>query len=361
MGSTRYKITWKSYILLMLGLIAFVAYIYLFNVDIQQIIATLQQIDTPLYVLAAIFAVLNVFFFSLSWHSLLNFLSVKLSVTKSFLYVWYGIFVDAVIPGESISGEISKLYLITREDSTVSGKVVASLVAERLMGMGVNLASLLVGMGILLALGQASGLVLNITVLLVIALSIFLTLLAFLCVKEKWTLRIVGGVIRFVEYVSRGRWKLTKIREEVTTAARMFHDSMKEFRRTPKTIFVSTSFNAISWILDLVVVYLVFLSVRYYAIHWGVVILTYSIIVAIKAVPVGIPFEAGLPEIAMSSLFIWLGVPAQTSFTVTILSRLLTMWLRFFIGFAVQQWIEIKQVKVAGKDSKTVPIETEKT
>lgn len=346
--------------LLTLGLAAFVAYIYLFNVDIPHIIATLQQIDAPVYVLAAIFAILNVFFFSLSWHSLLNFLSVKLSVTKSFLYVWYGIFVDAVIPGESISGEVSKLYLITREDSTVSGKVVASLVAERLMGMGVNLTSLLVGVSILLVLGQASGLVLNITVFLVIGLSIMLALLASLCVKEKWTLKIVDGVIRFVEYISRGRWKLTKIKEEATTATRMFHVSMKEFKRAPKTILVSTSFNALSWVLDLVVVYLVFLSVRYYSIHWGIVIVTVSILVAIKSVPIGIPFEAGLPEIAMSSLFIWLGVPAQTSFTVTILSRLLTMWLRFFIGFAVQQWIEIKQVKTTDKDSKMFPIETEK-
>jgi uncharacterized protein (TIRG00374 family) len=363
MVSTEYKVTWKTYLLLVLGVVVFLIYIYLFNVDIQQIIATMGRIDVSIYVLAAAFAILSTFLFSVSWHFLLNFLSVKLSAVKSFLYVWYGIFVDAVIPGESVSGEITKLYLITREENGVSGKVVASLVVQRLMGMTMNIASLLIGMAVLLTLGQVSGIVFNLTMFLATAISIFLVLLIILCIKEKWTLKIVSTGIGFVEYLSRGRWKprLAKIREEVVRAARMFHDSMKEFRHAPKTLFASMSANAISWVLELGVIYLVFLSIGFSSVQWGTVIVTYSMLVAIKSVPVGVPFEAGLPEIAMSTLFIWLGVPKEISFTVTILSRLLTMWLRFFIGFAVQQWIEIKQAKSAGTESSKVPIEAEKT
>jgi len=182
MGSVQFKTGWKAYLLLALGLIAFVVYIYLFRVDIQQIIANVQQIDVPIYALAAGFAVLNVFFFALSWRALLHFLRVKLSVVKSFLYCWYGIFIDAIVPAESISGEISRLYLVTREDSTVSGKVVASLVVQRLIGMGVNIGSLILGITVLSTLGQMAGTVLNVTVFLVIAVSVFLALLALLCV-----------------------------------------------------------------------------------------------------------------------------------------------------------------------------------
>ena len=353
MGSVQLKRGWKAYLLLALGLIAFVVYIYLFRVDLQEIIVNIQQLDVPLYALAACLAVLNVLFFALSWRSLLHFLMVKLSVVKSFLYCWYGIFIDAVVPAESISGEVSRLYLVTREDNTVSGKVVASLVVQRIIGMGVNIASLILGITALSTLGQLTGTVLNVTVFLVFGVSAVIALLALLCVKEKWTLGIVNGFMRIAEFLTRGRFKLAKFKDEVVTAARMFHDSIREFRRGSKSLFASTSYNVASWALDMIVVYLVFLSVRYYAIHWSVVVLTISIIVAIKSIPVGIPFEAGLPEIAMSSLFIWLGVPAQTAFTVTILSRLLTMWLRFFIGFGVQQWLEIGQVKVATKSIQT--------
>jgi uncharacterized membrane protein YbhN (UPF0104 family) len=64
--------------------------------------------------------------------------------------------------------------------------------------------------------------------------------------------------------------------------------------------------------------------------------------VAVKSIPIGIPFEVGLPEITMTTLYVGLGVPATISATATILSRLITLWLRFFIGFGAQQWLELK-------------------
>ena len=142
MVSMKFKVTWKTILLPALGLLAFFIYLYLFKVDIPTIIATIQQVNLSIYLAGVMFILFDVFFFALSWHSLLNFLSVKLSVLKSFLYVWYGIFIDIIIPAESISGEISKIYLVTREQNGTSGKVVASLFTQRLMGMGINLISL---------------------------------------------------------------------------------------------------------------------------------------------------------------------------------------------------------------------------
>jgi hypothetical protein len=40
-----------------------------------------------------------------------------------------------------------------------------------------------------------------------------------------------------------------------------------------------------------------------------------------------------------------MGIPFDISATSTILTRILTVWLRFFIGFGVQQAIEIKAMK----------------
>jgi uncharacterized membrane protein YbhN (UPF0104 family) len=65
---------------------------------------------------------------------------------------------------------------------------------------------------------------------------------------------------------------------------------------------------------------------------------------AVKSVPIGIPFEVGLPEITLTTLLILFGVPPQISATGTILMRILTLWFRFFGGFAAQQWLGIKDV-----------------
>jgi len=360
MVSTKFKATWKTFLLSALGIIAFLIYLYFFRVDIPTIIATAQRIDFSIYFLAVAFTILDAFFFSLSWRTLLNFLSVKLSVAKSFLYVWYGVFMDIIIPAESISGEVSRVYLVTREQNETSGKAVASVVAQRLMGMGINIASLLVAMCLLLIRGQVGGIVLNITLFLAILSTIFLALLILLCIKETWTLRVIDAVIKLLGRVSRGGWKLTKIKEDVHKAARMFHDSIREFWHTPKTLFLSLFFYVLAWLLNLSVSYLVFKSVKF-TIDWSVVIIISSIVAAVQSIPLGVPFEAGLPEITMTTLYItligWppelpLEVRATICATATILIRILTVWLRFFIGFAAQQWLEIKTITATNVNSK---------
>ena len=63
---------------------------------------------------------------------------------------------------------------------------------------------------------------------------------------------------------------------------------------------------------------------------------------AVKSIPVGIPFEVGIPEATMTTLYIAMGVDAALAATVTILTRIITLWLRFFTGFVAQQYLELK-------------------
>jgi len=364
MVSKRFQVTWKTVLLPALGLLAFFLYLYIFNVDIPEIIKTAQGIDFSIYCLAIVAVMLQTFFFALCWRSLLSFLSVKLSVAKSFLYVWFGIFMDTLIPAESISGEISKIYLVTREQNGASGKVVASLVVQRLMGMGINVVSLLIGILALFFRGHVDSLVLNLTLFIIVVTTVFLVLLILLCVKERWTLKIIDAVIAFVEYVGRGRWRLTKVRQEVIKAARMFYSSMKEFGSAPKALLKSLFWNILSWLLSVGVSYSVFLSLEKttgFSIHWSMIIITCSIVTAVKAIPLGVPFEAGLPEITMSTFYILLGVPPDVSATATVLTRLLTVWLRFFIGFGVQQWLGMEAMRVMGTNHEAVTSKVGKT
>jgi hypothetical protein len=90
--------------------------------------------------------------------------------------------------------------------------------------------------------------------------------------------------------------------------------------------------------------YLVFLSLRF-PVSWGVIFVTTSIVIAVKSIPVGVPFEVGLPEIAMTTVYAALGVPPEIAATSTVLSRLITLWLRFGVGFAAYQWTEIKAAR----------------
>jgi uncharacterized protein (TIRG00374 family) len=350
----------------LVGILAFFVYIYFFNVDIFNIVNQARNLNALLYGLATASVLLETLFFALSWRSLLGFLKVKLSALKAYLFVWYGVFVDILIPAESISGEISRIYLVTREQNKSEGKVVASLVAHRLMGMGINIVSLFMGILLLFFTGQIyTTLLKNNTVLILMVSmigisSVFLILLILLSIKENWTLKIIDWVIHLVDFVSRGRWKLANIKQDAVNSAFMFHDSMKQYRRAPKTIAVSLLFNAISWVFALGVSYLVFLSLGVYEIQWSMIIITTSIVTAVKSVPIGVPFEVGLPEITMSTLYAIFLQPAVGSYevalgiaaTATVLIRLLTLWLRFFIGFGTQQAIEFSAMRNRPREMK---------
>jgi len=346
MESPKPKVTLKTFLFPLIGILAFLAYIYLFQVDILAIITTAQRADLFLYALAIVLSLAEVLFFSVSWRVLANFLLIKLSVIKSYLFVWYGIFVDILVPAESVSGEALRVYLVVKEQGeNTFGRVVASLVTHRLLGMGMNVAVLILGMVLFFTETQIDPLIFNLVMFLAIGITVTLLLIMFFSFKEKLSLKVIDGIVRLGKFLSRGRWQgqLNKIKENACNIVRSFHDSMKEFKNHPKALVFSLFYLAITWVLSLSIPYLVFMSLRF-PVSWGVILITSNIVLAVKSVPIGVPFEVGIPEITMTTLYTSLGVPAGISATATILTRLITLWLRFFIGFTAQQWLELKPI-----------------
>lgn len=346
----RAKLTRKTILLTIIGLVAFFLYILLFNVYIPKIISTIQRADLGIFSVAIVVSIGEVFFYAVSWRAILSSLKVKISVVHSFLYTCYGIFIDIIIPAESISGELCRIYLVNREQNGTSGKTVASVVTQRIIGIGINVVMLFLGAAFLFNTIQLTPLIFDLIMFLTVIITLVMVLLLFVSWNEKWSVKIINGFVRVGEFLSRARWKqkLAKIKEETLNAAKMFHNSMKEFGRNPSRLIVPTLLLVLNWISSLAVPYLVFLSLGFH-ISWVVIFITSSIVVAVKAIPVGIPFEVGLPEMTMTTLYTWMSIPAEISATATILSRILTLWLRFGIGFVVQQWVELKSALVPTK------------
>ena len=344
--SAKPKITRKTLIFPLIGLVAFFLYIYLFQVNILAIITTAQRANPILYALAAALSLLEVFFFAVSWRVLAKFLMVKLSVMKSYLLVWYGIFVDTIVPAESISGEAIRVYMIAREQGKETcGRVVASLVTHRLLGMSMNVAVLILGVVLFFTETEINPLIFNLILFLAVGITVTLLLIMLFSFKEKWSLKVINWLVKLGQFLSRGKWhgQLAKIKEDACNIAKSFHDSMKEFRYNPKPLVFSLLYLAITWFFSLSIPYLVFMSLDF-PVSWSVILITTTIVLAVKSIPLGIPFEVGIPEITMTTLYTSLGVPVGISATATILTRLITLWLRFSIGFAAQQWLELKTV-----------------
>ncbi len=335
------KLSWKTVVLPILGLVGFFLYIYLFQVDIIGILSTAKSADPLIYSVALVFGLLEVLFFTISWLVLTKHLGIKLGIVRAYLYVWYGIYVDTIVPGESISGELTRAYLCTRDKCGPFGKVVASLFAHRLLGMVLNVVALIIGIVLLTFGGNVNPLVFNAIIIVAAGIIAIIGLMIILSVKHQWTLKIINFTTGLAHKIARGKWNISKLKDQAVEITEHFHDSMTEFRHTPKAIAGSLVLLIVSWFFSLSVPYLVFMSLGH-PVSLSIIIVSSAIFLAVKATPIGVPFEVGLPEAVMTTLYISMGIYGPLAATATILTRIITLWFRFFAGLASQQWLELK-------------------
>jgi uncharacterized protein (TIRG00374 family) len=351
MGERR-KLMLRTVPFLAIGILIFIVYLILF-VNIQEMISVIRGANMLVYSLAVLALMVETCFFTLSWQYFLTPLSVKVSLKKTFAYVWAGAFVDLLIPAESVSGELTRAYFMSKEPGTNPGKVIASLVSQRMLGTLTTTVTLFVGFLLLLALNYAvTGWMLQILLLITIASAAALAFLVVICVKEEWTERLVNAVMRLVERISRGRFKLEKYQAKIVSALRAFYMSLRLFSSNPSKLAKPVFFYALSWLSTIAIVFLVFVSIGYLEPNITIlllkVVIVYALMVSIKSIPIGVPAEVGLPDIIMTTLFILFAIPPDISAAATVLTRILTVWLRFFIGFIAVQWVGVKSLMDSG-------------
>ena len=341
MQPSRPKLSWKMVVFPIVGLICFFVYIYIYRVNFIGIVETATKANPIVYSAAALCGLLQVLFFTVSWKVLTNRLSIKMSTFRAYLYVWYGMYVDTIVPAQSISGEVTRTYLLTRDGCGSFGKVVASLYTHRFIGTTINVGALIAGLVLLTFGGNVNPVVFNLIILVAAVIVAILFLMAVLSLKRDWTLKGIGWLTNFVKKITRGKYKLEKLSDEAIEITEHFHDSLEEFRHAPRAVAFSLIYLLISWGFSLSIPFLVFMSLNH-PVSISVIIVTAAIFLAVKSIPVGIPFEVGLPEVVMTTLYISMGVPGPLAATATILTRLITLWFFFFIGLMSQQWLELK-------------------
>ncbi len=233
---------------LLIGILIFLVYLYFFA-DISQTIAIIQGVDLFYYSIAVAVLFLIMIINALTWQYFLRPLLVKVSFRKTFLFTWIGVFVDLLVPAESLSGEASKVYLMTKESGENAGKVVASVVSHRILAMIISLGSLIFSSIILYAIQyELPAFVLNLVLIIIVGTGVALFFISLCILKETLTQRIIDAVIRFLAFVSRGRLKLDRYENQSNKCAKCISWVHSSFTQEPQK-FGCTSILFIS-VLD---------------------------------------------------------------------------------------------------------------
>ena len=348
----RRKILTRTVPLLLVGLLAFILYLYF--VGFSNVIEAFTRVNPSIFLIAVIATFFEVGFFTFTWHYLLKALSVKITFLKALSYVLIGIFVDILVPAESVSAEISKIYLMNKDGKDV-GKVTATLIIQRIYGMIIHVVSLSFACVGLFVINYPLPTMVVYLVWITAALTfVFLALIFIFCVKQELTRKLLSKILWLINRIIPGRFDLQKWEKMIERGLNTFHFSFSYLLKSPKNLLVSMTSAVSSWIFCLLISQFVFYSLGY-NVSFIVVVAVYSLSVIVQSVPAGIPAEVGLTEIVMSSLYAMFGVPLGISAAATILIRFLTVWLKFILGFVTLQWKGIKTI------TESQAVETDKT
>jgi len=280
----------------------------------------------------------------MAWQSFLRALAIKVPLHKTFLITWIGAFVDLLVPAESISGDLTKAYLMTKDSTENPGRVVASVLGHRILSMVIPLVSLSFSFTVLtLSDVEVPVAVSALSLLVILGTAASLFFLFLFSLKEQIAQRFIGAALRFLGFVFRGRLDSEKIRNGAVRTLGSFHDAINAFRSNPASLVAATLFSLVSWILSILISFIVFVSLGQ---HVDLVTITvvHSISVTIQSVPLGIPGEVGVVDTAMTWLYGLLAVEFTVGAAATVLIQFLRVWLRIAIGFAAVHHIGLKKL-----------------
>lgn len=323
----------RSVPFLVIGLIVLVLYLHFF-VGIENLIQLFQSVNLLYYSLAFVVSLLSIAFYSLTWQHFLKLLSIKIGFPKTFLFVWVATFVDILIPAESISSEISKAYLISRSAGKDTGKAVASIVSHRILSMAITTTALIISSVLLIIKYELSPFILIFMVIVIIGTLSSIVLLSYLSFKEQTTWKLINRILGFVEFISRGRWQVTNLKTKAKKMLKLFQEGIKTLIERPRQLALPVVFSLLAWISDVLISFFVFISLGKDDVSFVVIVIVYTLSMAVQYFPLGIPAEVGLTEIFMTSLYALLGIDLAISAAAAVLTRLLTVWFRFFVGYA---------------------------
>jgi uncharacterized protein (TIRG00374 family) len=318
------------------GLVIFLVYLYYF-VGVVNLAQVIGETNLFYYALAFLAFLVSVFFSSLTWHSLLNNLTIHNEIRRAFLFTWAGLFFDSVVPDPGWTGDLSKAYLMSKTLNEDTGRTAASVISQKILGLTINTVALISALS-LLALNYALPMGILPFIVVVLVLTVFtLAMLYYLSVKPSVTKRILGGLIRLFSSIRGNRWNSHEFRVRAEEMLGKFHEGIRTLTANPRRLVRPIVFSALSWGFDVSVIFLTFVSLSY-PIPFDKVLIVYVLTGTLQAM--GVSF-VGFTEVVVSSSYAALGIPLAISLTVTLLARIVVLWFKLIVSYFAFQWAGI--------------------
>jgi conserved hypothetical protein len=322
-------------IVLALGLVAFLLYLF-FYVNPAEVAGTLAKTNLAIYSLAFLAYVANTLFSSFVWYSLLNSLEVNVSRGKTFLYTWVGLFFEATVPQLGWSAEVSKTYMLNQDSQTDMGCVGASVVWQKIFNMTLSIATLAVGL-VLVLINYQLPVFAVIIIGIVLALSILaLGLVYYVSLRPSATKTLLGWAVRIIR-VFRKSWDPTGFLAKAEDTLGGFHDGIAKLKSKPRALIMPAVYSLISFGFEISVFFITFAALGQ-PIRVDAIFIVFTLTGVLQTVGASFFF----PELVTTSTLTILNTSKDVAFSIAILTRAVNLWFRLIVSYCALQYAGVK-------------------
>lgn len=334
-GSKRFlKVPWaRDFALLGIGLLLLI--IYLLMMDIDALWDSLKTVNIFYLTLAIITSITALCLYSFAWQIILRGVNVHTTFGRAFSMTMVSLFISAMIPSGSISGEATRVYLFGRSNkNTTYGNVLASVVAHRLVMFFPFVGGALIGL-IILNLTYEFPLILNLAmgIICTFVIAVFIAMILISTHPDR-PKRIAHGIIRGLNRLSRRKFeeKLNRIDASIDEGAEHFSQGLNLLAQNKKILAIGGIISGLAWFLYTLVAWFIFKGLGI-EITWTAIVLVYTIVTVLQILPVAIPGALGILEIIMAELYAIITENSIGAIAATLLIRAIMFWMVLFIGY----------------------------
>ena len=340
-----------------LGLVAFILYLWFF-VGFEGLFSLLSKLNVYQYLLffslAIVALFLGIIFDSLIWHSLLDSLSVKVRFRKILLYNWIGNFVELIIPGATIGGEVVRIALAQKETKHDAGIAAATVLSSRIISTFVYSGGLIIAFISLLLTHQLPVFLITPVILVAAGTAGVLAVIFVVAFRPSAVEKLVSVSMWVVRRLIKNPQRIEGLSEKIRNALLSFSEVFKTLKSNPRFLIKPVIFAVAAWMFNMVVYLMIFYALDFTSISLIDLATVYCIVTTVETLTAGFP--VGAVEVTMVSLFSVYGVPIAVAGAATTLTRLLTFWCQIIVGYPLVEWMGVESL-LKGKLQKPVALQ----
>ncbi|MCP3774578.1 flippase-like domain-containing protein [Paenibacillus sp. MZ04-78.2] len=295
------KIESKIVLGIIIGVVVFI--VFAFFGDVNVIFNTILQIDTKSLILALVIVCCSYIIRFIKWNYLINAINIKISFSESFSIFFAGRALS-ITPGKV--GELFKAYILKKRYKIDISYSSPAIIMEWFSDF----------FGILIIIGLSIFVFSYGYILFFLAL-FFMLLITAVLQSKKLSLRIIDYICK-LSFLKKRR---VQIEQLYTTIFGLLGW---------KTLLYIIFLSSCSWFLEALSLYIITntLGLSLSLLHNLFIFSLGTLTGAISMLPGGL----GATEVSMTGLFLYFQIDKSTAISLTLIARLVTLWLGVFIG-----------------------------